>query len=304
MPIPQRYFLDADTLSGATTVYLDDKLTICAPDGYYSDGSITRKLVSCVLLPQQVCPSCSIPCGTSAINNASANGMYTISVNMGTSTGAIKIKLNPHSVPFGIKCIFQSVVYNTLSSIFDGYHQSTNPFNYTFIGNSSNDCGISGSIYPALIDYNYDGVSFVNQGTTSLLSVAAGDVSLSSSDPSNTLMVIPKTTTSQLILNISIACPCPSTNFDIVIECPSILPSFSSTLRTDTFAECCLLERTDTYYFASLTDSLYIDIFDYVFSDSSGQYALEDGFYNVDNFGVSQWMEVQNGIVVQFGICE
>lgn len=58
MPIPQSFYLNAPTLTSATAIFMDSNLTICAPDGYYSDGTIVREQVSCALLPESVCPSC------------------------------------------------------------------------------------------------------------------------------------------------------------------------------------------------------------------------------------------------------
>ena len=52
------YYLDAPSFSSATKVYTNAELTTVAPDGYYSDQSISRQQVSGVLLPQVTCPSC------------------------------------------------------------------------------------------------------------------------------------------------------------------------------------------------------------------------------------------------------
>lgn len=63
MPIRQPFYLNANNLSSATAVFLDAALTMCAPNGFYSDGNIVRELVDCVLLPLQQCPNCcSQPC--------------------------------------------------------------------------------------------------------------------------------------------------------------------------------------------------------------------------------------------------
>jgi len=63
MPIRQPFFLNANSFYSATAVFLDAALTICAPNGFYSDGNIFRELVDCVLLPLQQCPNCcSQPC--------------------------------------------------------------------------------------------------------------------------------------------------------------------------------------------------------------------------------------------------
>ena len=60
MPISTTYYLNAPTLTTATAVFTDAALTTCAPNGYYSDGAITRQQVGCVLQVAQNCPSCCI----------------------------------------------------------------------------------------------------------------------------------------------------------------------------------------------------------------------------------------------------
>jgi len=58
MGISSSYYINAPTLELATAIYEDEELTICATNGLYSDGVITREQVGCVLLPRQICPSC------------------------------------------------------------------------------------------------------------------------------------------------------------------------------------------------------------------------------------------------------
>lgn len=55
------YYLDGTTLANSTAVYADENLTICESDGFYSDGSIVRQQVNCVLLNIQNCESCPEP---------------------------------------------------------------------------------------------------------------------------------------------------------------------------------------------------------------------------------------------------
>jgi hypothetical protein len=58
MAVSSTYYLNGPSLGSATAVFLNAALTVCATDGFYSDGVIVRELVDCVLLPQQTCPSC------------------------------------------------------------------------------------------------------------------------------------------------------------------------------------------------------------------------------------------------------
>ena len=55
------YYLDGTTLSNSTAIYADAELTICESDGFYSDGTIVRQMVNCVLLNVQSCPTCPDP---------------------------------------------------------------------------------------------------------------------------------------------------------------------------------------------------------------------------------------------------
>lgn len=55
MAINSTYYLDAADLSTATAVYLNSSLSLIAPDGFYSDGTIYREQSSGVLLTEQNC---------------------------------------------------------------------------------------------------------------------------------------------------------------------------------------------------------------------------------------------------------
>lgn len=61
MPISSTYYLDGASLSAATAVFDDPLLTICAADGYYSDGTLVRQQVGCVLISEEICPTCPLP---------------------------------------------------------------------------------------------------------------------------------------------------------------------------------------------------------------------------------------------------
>ena len=58
MAISSLYYLNAPSLGSATAVFTDSALSICAPNGYYSNGVIVREQVGCILLPQQNCATC------------------------------------------------------------------------------------------------------------------------------------------------------------------------------------------------------------------------------------------------------
>jgi len=58
MAISSTYYLDSEDLATATAVYLDLAFTVLAPDGFYSDGTISREQYLGVLLDPVPCPGC------------------------------------------------------------------------------------------------------------------------------------------------------------------------------------------------------------------------------------------------------
>lgn len=63
MPYTEPFYINGPSLSSSTAVFLDAELATCAPNGFYSDGIVSREQVDCVLLPEQICEACcSDPC--------------------------------------------------------------------------------------------------------------------------------------------------------------------------------------------------------------------------------------------------
>lgn len=71
-------YLNGPTLSTATGVFTNADLTICAADGWYSDGVISRQLVGCKLLAQQVCSGCTENTITLQYNVTSASDLFCV----------------------------------------------------------------------------------------------------------------------------------------------------------------------------------------------------------------------------------
>lgn len=297
------FFIDGNTLSNSSAIYLDPTLSICAPDGFYSDGTISREQVGCFLLPEQFCPACAVPCGT-VLNIIETPAFYRADFNVdnGGATGAIIVKYNPQSVPDGIAAIFDSLTYNQLSSPFDGYHASTNPNGLTYIGDTAFDCGISGNTY-LLDEYLLSGTLFTPSGNQVSVTVAAGDVSLSAFNPGLCVMVIPKTSPAQTILSIAIASPCStaSPSASLEVGCPIELTGFSSSDDyPDSASACASPTLPNTYYNVPVTGTFGIPaLYDWVFSDINGEFVLTDGYYKTP----AGWIHVVDGIVISSGVC-
>lgn len=300
--MPQTYYIDGSTLLNSTAVYTDAGLTTCAPDGFYSDGINSRELVGCILLPAQACGSCATPCGQPIAANG-GQGIYKVDLDAGNSIGAMIVRYNPASIPDGIRILYNGGVYNQLSSPVDGYHASTDPNGYTYIGATTSDCGISGTTYPALVEYVYNGASFVASGNTVSVFVAAGDVSLGAA-PGNCVMVIPKISATPSLIQVEAVGPCSGTAWSLNIACPVALTGYSSTTRHPACTEACGHPLTETYYNAPVTGTAGSPaLYDWVFSDANGQFILTDGFYTFIGGSGFECMTVQNGIIVAISDC-
>jgi hypothetical protein len=309
MATSSSYYINAPSLGSATAIFADIDLSVCAADGFYSDGVIVREQVNCVLLPQQVCPSCAVPCD-SAISETGEEGIYLLDFDTGDAVsdiGAIIIRFNPADSIAGIRATFGTNVYNKVTSPVDGAHQSLNSGQFTFIGQSSNDCGISGTTYPALAEYVYDGLSFMPTGNFQSLTVNALDVSLGVLAPGNTMMVIPKLTPSPSIVNFEVVGPCALSNWNISINCPILLTGFGSSTVAINIDSVCMAAETTTYYHASLGNTPgTIGLYDFVFEDAYGSLPLHNGWYKAVGsiVGSNVWFEVNNfGVVVAVGTC-
>lgn len=99
MAVSSTYYLNGPSLGSATAVFLNEALTVCAPNGFYSDGVIVRELVGCVLLPQQTCPSCgsteSYNCvsGT-CVDPGDGSGIYSTLAACESVCGGPPVELN------------------------------------------------------------------------------------------------------------------------------------------------------------------------------------------------------------------
>ena len=305
MAISSTYYLNGPSLGSATAVFTNAALTVCAANGFYSDGVIVREQVSCVLVPQQTCPSCSIVCGGTISANGN-QGVYYLNVNLGAPTGAVIVEFDPQSVPDGISALFNSVIYNGLSSPTDGWLQGTAGLP-TYIGSQSAACSsgiVAGSPYP-LDEFQYNGTTFAPLGTIETVSIGAGQMQLTPTAPGNCVMVIPKITASPSILNLTFIGPCTGTIFDISVACPAALPSFDSSTMHATSALACAGTINQPYYVAHVNGSAgTLGLFDLVFSDVNGQFKLNAGYYQTNDAGANNWYEVDaNGAIITFGVC-
>jgi hypothetical protein len=299
------YFLNGPTLSSATAVFTDAALSTCAPDGFYSDGTIVREQVSCSLLPEVTCPSCATPCDTN-ITGTGGQGVYYIDLNTGSDTGAIVLRFSPFSIPDGILAQLGSNYYNGMSSQYYGWLQGSAGLP-TYVGRTADDCGlVSGSPHVSIPEYEYEVSGFVSLGTDAIVNVLAGQLALTTNNPGVCTMVIPKTSNTYTVLNTEIIGLCALTGFQIDIDCPVELSSWMGSPTAATSNTACLSTPTQTYYYVHVNGSGgVLGLYDMVFSDPNGEFPLAAGYYNTGAMSASyNWIQVDaNGVVISFGVC-
>jgi hypothetical protein len=300
------FYINAPTLSEATSVFTDLAQTICASNGYYSDGLITRLLTDCELGPIVDCPDCLAPCGVDPFNINLGQGIFRLDLDTGNTpadTGAIIVKLSPASIPDGVKAVYNGVTYNEVSSSVDGYHGSSVPNGHVYVGNDSAICVPGVGTYYDVPVYNWVGTSFVSSGSVEDVVVQAGELSFSSGvSPGTCVMVIPKPTATPKEISFEFVGVCSSTALGIEVLCPEDLPSFtSSQIPAVSSVLACAEVADETYYHYNFGAAGTPTINDWVFYDPNGEFRLPAGFYKIT---ATDWIEVgSNGVVINEGVC-
>jgi len=307
MPTPLPFFLNGSTLLDSTAIYTNSALTICAPDGYYSDGVYIRELIDCVLQPSFPCPSCGFPCNIEG-NLSGDQGEYRMTFDTGTvpgNTGAIVIRFRVGNAPDGMIVNYNGNVYNEFSSPFYGYLAGA-PGGPTYLGNSTVACPPSGLLGPHTLNvFNWDGAAFIPSGGTNTINVVSGELALTPAAPDDatlwSVLVVPKTTASPSSISLTVYAPCESTSFLFSIECATKIKKINASTVFETIPE--------NYCDASLLNSLYpvrvngvapyLGLYDWIFVDPFGETVAADGYYKTNNLtGGNDTIQVQNGVII------
>jgi len=306
MPTPTTYFLNGPSLGSSTSIYTDAGLSVCAPDGFYSDGVIVREQVGCILQVAQECPNCAVTCGDSIGISTANSGAFVMNFEAGAGLGAIIVRFNPFTVPDGIKIEFNSNVYNVFSSVVYGYLYPLIPGGPPiFLGRLSDDCITTGTPY-VLPEYEYDGSAFVSTGNTQTITVSPGQKALTLNSPMNCIAVVPKTSASPSNVRVTVYGVCDNTLSSISVGCPVMLNSFPCSNPAFTPLDICgVVVENQTYYIAPVTgNGITLGLYDWIFADPYGEVIVSDGYYKSTGLmGDYQWFLVMNGIIVQFGMC-
>lgn len=308
MPAYSTYYLNGPTLNSSTAVFTDPELSICAPDGYYSDGVIARQQVGCSLLPAEICPSCGANCDQAFPGRLVPLGVYNVSVNLGndsSSIGAVVIAVNTGDNALGLSIDYDGVIYNAFSSQTQGYLSA--PIGLPiFVGVT--DCGlVSGSPFTLDVYRWSDAISdFGLTGDTETFSVISSQINMTASNPSTMFVVVPKTNTTPSTMNISIYGACTNPDFEVSVKCPSILPPFLGSQVRSTYESACEYPDNVTYYSAPVNgNGVTLGLYDWIFLDQGGQFHAPDGYYYAPTACPMpwDWFRVKDGVIISFGEC-
>ena len=242
------FYIDGATLATATSVYVDAALTIFAADTFYSDGTIVREQVGGRLVSLITCPACTVPCG-SGITTSSGEGIYSVNVGIGTSVGCFIIYFESGDIPDGVRAIYDGDYFNNLTSPTYGYLSSGVTSNFTYIGRTSDDCGIAAALtgggYSGLDQYNFNGTTFDLVGTSGSVTGDSGDVQLTAAAPGYCTLYVPVLTPTTESVLLEVFGVCPSTSGNIEIVCPTLLTGVPTSTQG---AGSCSSSFPNTYY--------------------------------------------------------
>tara|TARA_R110000744_G_scaffold14874_5_gene41989 strand:- start:6086 stop:7474 length:1389 start_codon:yes stop_codon:yes gene_type:complete len=291
MPTYGQYYFDGLNFSTCVSVYTDSALTLIAPDGWYSQGSIVREMLNSILLAASPCPECIVPCSATPLTASGGEGVYKATFSFGTDTGAAIINFNvgnnQNPIPDKLTWTFDGTSASEYSSYLGGYLQG-------YLGaadqdTSGNDCTCCGDCYVAeygangitvangsngvartgVSVFNYISGSFQASGSTQNVPAwggnATGDQTLNECDPSSTTlanvpyasfnatMVVPvPVSAGSTTVEIEILAPCEYTFFEFTVNCPSLLTGFSSTTIQLTEGASCGIALPSTIYHAGV----------------------------------------------------
>ena len=298
------YYINGTSFQTATGIFTDAAMTQCAPNGFYSDGALSRQLVNCQLLPPVTCDECAVECVQDIIVSGS-EGLYTMDADTGTALGAIVIRFKPLNVPDGILCKLGQSFYNGMSTQNYGWKQGVAE-KETYVGTSVLDCGIVSGSPHTLDGFSYIGSAYSANGTQQTVSVVAGQIQTTANSPGVCTMVIPKMDNLATVLNVSVYGICGDTQFELEVNCPAALSEWTGSVVAEGAAQACTLTANLTYYYVHVNGANgVLDMYDMLFTDQNGLNKLPAGYYNTGNMSPNfKWVRVDsNGVVVAKGGC-
>ena len=336
------FCFDGANFAQATSLYTDSALTNLAPDGYYAQGTISRRQLNGVLLASAACSSCIPSCGSSVNTSISTNGIFSAQFGLGQDVGAVIFYIYAYNdKPDGVLITHNGNTYNRFTTTgndgslltaapgtlvpYSGFgNQGTGLPTYVgnrnlgLIGNYNQAPSDPCSAFQQLEDYTLQSGSYVPQGTLNIINVVNSQIGLTSLNAATRVytMVVPKTAAAALSLDLDVFAPMCGTSFQYNIYCPESLPSFQAS--SEQLNNSCA-SNAATYYFSRnavsaqagtviVPDTNTIPVVgNFVFTDSSGSNYLNDTstdkFYILNDGSFTSYLKVRYGVIVETGNC-
>ena len=321
MGITVNYYLDGTTFANATKIYTDAGLTNLAPNGFYSVGGKYRQQTGGILASENICPACNEGCASSPTStgegsfffNSLPAGIYSIKIHTGTAVGLIRpyiAQLNNEVI--GIQVLHNGVLYNDWVN--DGGYQSPGGNNPCWIGDGSGTptppaAGTSFTNQPV---YTWDGTQWVQGGNAGYSVNNPTNYSAATTFNSwcgNVSKTVNNINQQDVDITVFIPPGTPLASFNLVIQCPFLLPaiSFNSTVQANPVDACNLSTTPNSFFFgggASVsTTTVSINGFAYTNQFASSG-TLAAGYYKINDGTTNQTMQVDvNGVVIALGTC-
>lgn len=322
MPSQAPFFLDAPTLQQATSAYTNNGLTEKAPDGYYSDGVVIRRLYNGKFITLENIPPCNPPCNPPMPITTLSNGVFDMAIHTGktgSDIGAIVIKFTlqegtfDNAVSVGLEAEINGVDY---------YKVVNENYGVLTVGGGHNDPiirwidynALSAACYPDPTNYysgdiyDWNAYTFVNSAVSLSYTVDDTDVNVYiGTNPGTFFMVVPKISPLPELLNIRAYIPCYDGLVNIQTLCPTLLPSVPISVKVTNpsanLTEYCALALDQSIYYVKTKDDYpgFIEVNTMVFKDQFGQVELENGYYKISPFftssGIDDTIYVAQGVV-------
>lgn len=288
MPQLGNYFIDATTLSGATTVFIDAGLTTAAQDGFYSDGTVVRQQINGVLAASNSCPNCLFACNNSISANGT-QGVYQISYDAyaNQTEGILITWFRPigNSV-LGYRFTYDSNDFAFGTSENFGYFSPQVPgSSYSFLGLNAGDCGIAAQLggggYSNLDQFVFDGTNFNLAGQNGSVVGNAGDVNTEATNMGWCTFFTSFTAGTSNTVLAQIAAVCPTANFELEIPCPVLLTGVSSSNAGGVCGD----PKPNTYYNVPNRNGTpgVPEVNEFMVTESNGELTLVQGDYCIED---------------------
>lgn len=311
-------YIDGTSFISATAIWADSGLTTYAATGWYSDGTTARYWNSStgVLGAAVDCPDCEVDCSSTQIVVGSGTAVditdvsplsggkkFVINFDTLQGLGAVVIRFLPGEVMNGIKAVYAGVTNKVATLQNFGRRAAAN--NVLWLGKYDATNCVSSDIANKSVtfdDYLYDGSVFNPLGGTETFQPQTADLGTTLTDPGECIMYFSKSNVSNSNVEVSIYALCLADDWSLSLECPTSLPSFSSSSGDGDLGVACGQNIDQTYYYIPFTGqpANSVAVYNWVFQDANASTPLGDGYYRIS---LSQSIRVSSGVVTELDDC-